>query len=87
MSWDKFKALLSGIGPKTALGRIVEIRSQDDEKMLEYYSEEQHKIRVEWKEKQKKAKAEFDKRKGRKRVNQDKDSLNKLSEMFKNMFS
>lgn len=30
MKWDEFKDLLIGLGPKTALGRIVSIRSEQD---------------------------------------------------------
>ena len=40
MKWDEFRDLLIGIGPDTALGRVVEI--------LENFTPEQHRIRNEW---------------------------------------
>lgn len=52
MSWDEFCTLLSGIMPKTPLGQIVSIRSEEDENMLKNFTEEQHKIRNEWRNRQ-----------------------------------
>lgn len=51
MQWDEFKALLSGISPDTALGRIVSIRAEDDKNILDNFTPEQHKIRNEWRNK------------------------------------
>ncbi|TAN69150.1 hypothetical protein WS9_003770 [Paraclostridium sordellii 8483] len=48
MSWDEFCTLLSGIMPKTPLGQIVSIRSEEDENILKSFSKEQHKIRDDW---------------------------------------
>lgn len=48
MKWDEFKALLCGISPDTPLGRIVSIRSEDEEEILKYFTKEQRKIRSEW---------------------------------------
>ena len=48
MQWDEFKALLAGISPDTALGRIVSIRAEDDKNILDNFTPEQHKIRNEW---------------------------------------
>lgn len=48
MKWDEFKDLMVGIGPDTALGRIVQIRSEDDPEVLKHFTKEQHKIRNEW---------------------------------------
>lgn len=52
MTWDEFCTLLSGIMPKTPLGQIVSIRSEEDENMLKNFTEEQHKIRNEWRSRQ-----------------------------------
>lgn len=52
MSWDEFCTLLSGIMPKTPLGQIVSIRSEEDENILKNFTEEQHKIRNEWRNRQ-----------------------------------
>lgn len=48
MRWDEFTDLLSGIDPKTPLGRIVAIRLEDDKEVLKYFTKEQHRIRNEW---------------------------------------
>ena len=51
MKWAEFSALLSGIAPDTALGRIVSIRSETDENVLKHFTKEQHRIRSEWRQK------------------------------------
>ncbi|MGM0215465.1 hypothetical protein IGI42_003059 [Enterococcus sp. AZ109] len=48
MKWKEFKALISGLDSETPLGRIVQIRSEDDPQMLEHFSSGQHRIRNEW---------------------------------------
>ena len=48
MRWDEFAALLSGIGPETALGRVVAIRSETDPDILKHYTQEQRQIRDSW---------------------------------------
>ena len=50
VSWDEFKALLAGLSPETALGRIVAIRSENDENILKHFSSEQKRIRNEWRD-------------------------------------
>ena len=60
MKWKEFKALLAGLSGETPLGRIVQIRSEDDPKMLEVFSEGQHHIRNEWRLKLAKEKTEQD---------------------------
>lgn len=52
MSWDEFCTLLAGIMPKTPLGQIISIRSEDDEEMLKNFTKEQLKIRDEWRSRQ-----------------------------------
>lgn len=63
MKWSEFKMLLSGLDPKTPLGRIVSIRAEEDDDILKYFSKEQHQIRNEWRKKQAKevSKEEMDK--------------------------
>lgn len=51
MKWDEFSALLKGISPDTPLGKIVEIRSENDKDMLKHFTKQQHKIRNEWRSK------------------------------------
>lgn len=52
MSWSEFTSLLSGIMPKTPLGQIVAIRSEDDKDMLKNFTKDQHRIRNEWRSRQ-----------------------------------
>jgi len=60
MKWDEFKALISGLGPETPLGRIVQIRAENDKNILKNFSKEQHRIRNEWKSRNVKKVSESD---------------------------
>lgn len=51
MKWEEFKDLLVGISPDTALGRIVAIRAENDQKILKKFTPEQRKIWNEWRHK------------------------------------
>ena len=51
MRWKEFRALVSGLSSETPLGRIIQIRSEEDPKMLEAFSQGQHRIRNEWRNK------------------------------------
>ena len=48
MKWSEFSALLVGISPDTALGRIVAIRSENDKEILKRMTPSQRKIRSDW---------------------------------------
>ena len=48
MKWSEFKALLTGIGPETPLGRIVSIRAEEDQDVLKHFTKDQNRIRNEW---------------------------------------
>lgn len=48
MKWLEFSALLSGIGPDTALGRIVAIRAETDKEVIKNFSDDQRRIWREW---------------------------------------
>lgn len=52
MSWSEFCTLLAGIMPKTPLGQIVSIRSEEDKDILKHFTPEQHRIRNEWRNRQ-----------------------------------
>ena len=41
MTWGEFCSLLGGLGPKTPLGQIVSIRSENDPKMLKNFTPSQ----------------------------------------------
>lgn len=60
MPWDEFKDYLVGIGPDTALGRIVAIRAEEDKEVLKHFSKEQHRIRNEWRSRKVKRVSEGD---------------------------
>lgn len=57
MKWVEFQALIGGLSPKTALGRIVSIRAEDNKEVLESYTKEMHKIRNEWRNRMAKEKS------------------------------
>ncbi len=48
MKWPEFAALLGGIGPDSALGRVIAIRSESDPERLKQFTPAQRKIRDEW---------------------------------------
>lgn len=48
MKWGEFRDLLVGIGPETALGRIVAIRAENDKEILKRFTKEQKRIRNAW---------------------------------------
>lgn len=52
MSWKEFKALLQGLGPNTALGRVVSIRAESDPEVIKTFNDSQIKIHNDWKKKQ-----------------------------------
>lgn len=56
MKWSEFRDLLVGIGPETALGRIVSIRAEDNKERLKHFTKEQRRIRSEWRRKRAKQK-------------------------------
>lgn len=48
MKWDEFCALLSGLSADSPLGRIVQIRTENDREMLKHFTKHQLKIRGDW---------------------------------------
>ena len=48
MKWREFKAMISGLGPKTPLGEIVSIRLETDPKIIKNFSANQRRINSEW---------------------------------------
>lgn len=51
MPWKEFKILLGGLNPNTPLGRIVQIRAEDDKEILKSYTKEMKKIRNDYRNK------------------------------------
>lgn len=52
MTWAEFSTLLAGIMPKTPLGEVVSIRSEENKDILKNFTPEQHRIRNEWRSRQ-----------------------------------
>lgn len=75
MPWDEFKDLLAGLDPETPLGRMIRIRTENDENVLEHYTPEMRAIRNEWQKKiaSERSEQEID------------DFLASMQEMFKRM--
>lgn len=48
VSWDEFTALLAGLSPDTALGRVVAIRSETDKDIIKHFSSDQKRIYDQW---------------------------------------
>ena len=48
VSWDEFRALIAGLSPETALGRVVTIRSETDKDIIKHYTKDQRRIYDDW---------------------------------------
>jgi hypothetical protein len=48
MKWDEFCSLLSGLSAESPLGRIVQIRSETDKKVIAKFNSHQRKIHSDW---------------------------------------
>lgn len=48
VSWDEFKALVAGLSPETALGRVVAIRSETDQDVIKHFTTDQRRIYDDW---------------------------------------
>ena len=48
ISWSEVKMLISGLLPDTPLGRVIQIRSENNKDILKTYTPEMHKIRNDW---------------------------------------
>lgn len=51
MRWGEFASLLAGLSADSPLGRIAQIRCENDPKILERFTAHQHRIRNEWRSK------------------------------------
>lgn len=51
ISWSEVKMLVSGLLSDTPLGRVIQIRSENDKERLKSFTPEMHKIRNEWRNK------------------------------------
>lgn len=55
IQWEEFKKFLIGISPDTALGRIVQIRAEDDPEIIKHFNSGQKRIWNEWQDRTAKA--------------------------------
>lgn len=78
MSWSEFCSLLAGIMPKTPLGQIVSIRSEEDKDILKNFTKEQRRIRDEWRNKNNPVKDMTDEEK--------EEKVKEAQELFKQIF-
>ncbi len=74
MSWGEFTTLLAGIMPKTPLGQVISIRSENDKDMLKHFTKEQHKVRNKWRNRNLNKLVKMDKREAKRQI-----------QMFQNM--
>ena len=51
MKWREFSSLVSGLGPDTALGRVVAIRAETDPEVIKNFSDSQREIYHAWRTK------------------------------------
>lgn len=52
MKWDEFSSLMNGLSADSPLGRMVQIRLENDKNVLKHFTPHQRKIRSEWRNKQ-----------------------------------
>lgn len=48
MKWDEFCSLVAGLSAESPLGRIVQIRSETDRKIIRKFNSHQRKIYSDW---------------------------------------
>lgn len=48
ISWSEVSMLISGLLPDTPLGRVIQIRSENDKEQLKHFTPEMKKIRNDW---------------------------------------
>lgn len=51
MKWGEFASLLAGLSADSPLGRVVQIRCENDPKIIERFTPSQRRIRDEWRAK------------------------------------
>lgn len=73
ISWSEVKMLISGLLADTPLGRVIQIRSENDKNQLKHYTPDMHRIRNEWRNRMAKDKLK------------DEDALNRTFENMEKM--
>lgn len=73
ISWTEVKVLVSGLLSDTPLGRVIQIRSENNKEQLKNFTPEMHKIRNDWRNRLAKEKLK------------DEDSLNRTFDNMEKM--
>lgn len=73
ISWSEIKMLVSGLLPETPLGKIIQIRSENNKEQLKHFTPEMRKIRNDWRNRMAKDKLK------------DEDTLNKTFDNMEKM--
>lgn len=78
MDWTEFSILLNGLTDETPLGKIIQIRSEDNQEIIDHYSKAEKEIYDKWQHRQMELKY----------ANKSKEEVMKdIQNMFKGMFS
>ena len=48
ISWSEVRMLISGLLPETPLGKVIQIRSENNKDVLKTFTPEMHKMRNDW---------------------------------------
>lgn len=48
IKWSEVRMLISGLLPDTPLGKVIQVRSENDKERLKSFTPEMHKIRNDW---------------------------------------
>ena len=73
ISWSEVKMLISGLLPDTPLGKVIQIRSENNKDVLKSFTPDMHKIRNDWRNRMAKDKLK------------DEDALNRTFENMEKM--
>ena len=78
MDWQEFTTLLNGLTSDTPLGKIIQIRAEDNQDIIDNFSAGEKEIYNEWRNKQ--LKIEYE--------NKSKEEvMQEIKQMFKGMFA
>ena len=77
ISWSEVRMLIAGLLPDTPLGKIIQIRPENNKEQLKHFTPEMHKIRNEWRNRLAK-----DKLKDEQALNRTFDNMEKMLEVL-----
>lgn len=52
MTWSEFSSLLHGISPETSLGKMVQVRAEEDRELIKQFTKDQRAERNRWRTRQ-----------------------------------